>query len=161
MVPTFESWYRGQHPRLVGSLLLVCGDLQEAAEAADEAFTRALSSWRRVSAMRSPNGWVYRVALNVVRRRARRAALERRLLARAGRPEHVPPPAVEAWDAVRRLPPRQRTAVVLRYVGDLTEHEVAAAMGVSRSTISSTLADARRSLGRALEEPTCLEAGYA
>ncbi len=149
---TFEGWYRQEHPRLVTSLLLVAGDIHVAQEAADEAFARALARWDRVGAMDSPNGWTYRVALNLLRRRGRRAAKERELLARHRPPGEIPAPAGEAWDAVRRLPPRQRTAVVLRYVADLTEEQVGAAMGVSRSTISSMLADARRTLGRLLAD---------
>lgn len=152
---TFEGWYRREHPRLVASLLLVAGDLHLAQDAADEAFARALARWDRVGRMESPNGWTYRVALNVLRRRGRRAARERELLARQDPAGDVPAPAGEAWDAVRKLPPRQRTAVVLRYVADLTEEQVGAAMGVSRSTVSSSLADARRTLGKLL----CDEAG--
>jgi RNA polymerase sigma factor (sigma-70 family) len=148
----FESWYRREHPRLVTSLLLVSGDLHAAQDAADEAFARALVHWSRVSAMTSPNGWTYRVALNVLRRRGRRAAVERRLLAQHRAPTEIPAPAGEAWEAVRQLPPRQRAAVVLRYVADLTEEQVGVAMGVSRSTISSALADARRTLGRLLAD---------
>ncbi len=115
---------------------------------------RALGAWRRVSGMESPDGWTYRVAINVVRRRARRAALERRLLARSDRPPaSVPAPAGEAWAAVADLPTRQRTAVVLRFVADLTEAQIAQAMGITRSTVSSTLADAARALGHALADP--------
>ena len=47
---------------------------------------------------------------------------------------------------VRDLPPRQRTAVVLRYVVDLTQEEIAVAMGIARSTVSSLLADAHTNL---------------
>ena len=148
----FETWYRREHPRLVTSLLLVAGDIHLAQEAADEAFARALARWDRVGAMDSPNGWTYRVALNVLRRRGRRAALERTLLARHPAPAEVPAPAGEAWEAVNHLPPRQRAAVVLRYVADLTEEQVGVALGVSRSTISSALADARRTLGRLLAD---------
>jgi RNA polymerase sigma-70 factor (ECF subfamily) len=148
----FESWYRREHPRLVTSLLLVAGDIHAAQEAADEAFARALVRWDRVGDMESPNGWTYRVALNVLRRRGRRAAVERRLLARHPAPLNVPPPAGEAWDAVKHLPPRQRSVVVLRFVADLTEEQVGMALGVSRSTISSTLADARRTLARLLAD---------
>jgi RNA polymerase sigma factor (sigma-70 family) len=50
------------------------------------------------------------------------------------------------------LPVRQRTAVALRHIGDLTEKEIARAMGITRSTVSSTLADAHRTLADALAE---------
>ena len=146
----FEDWYRSEHPRLVAAMLLLTGDLEEAREATDEAFARALDRWPRVRAMASPGGWTYRVALNVLHRRARRAGLERRLLRRHPPQSTVPAPATEVWQVVRQLSPRQREAVILRHVADLTEGDVAAAMRVSRSTVSSTLADAHRRLAELL-----------
>ena len=59
-------------------------------------------------------------------------------------------PDDELWAAVAASPERQRTAVVLRYVADLPEAGVAAAMKVRRGTVASTLAAARRSLARTL-----------
>lgn len=158
---TFERWYQRERPRLVASLLSVAGDIHVAQEAADEAFARALARWDRVGRMDSPNGWTYKVAFNLLRRRGRRAARERELLARQCPIGAVPAPAGEAWDAVRQLPPRQRTAVLLKYVADLTEEQVGAAMGVTRSTVSSMLADARRNLGESLrDEGGSLQVGY-
>jgi DNA-directed RNA polymerase specialized sigma24 family protein len=142
----FEAWYLGSHARLVASLLLVTGDIELTRDAVDEACARAFAKWRQVQGMESPTGWTFRVALNVVRRRQRRASMERRLLARRPAPPDVPPPGGEAWDVVRLLPPRMRTVVVLRYVADLTQVEIADVMGVTRSTVSSALADAHARL---------------
>ena len=148
----FDEWYAREHPRLLTSLLLVTGDADAAREATDEALARAYMHWGRVSQMASRRGWTYRVALNVLHRRGRRARLEQEWLSRQPPPTSVPPPAGEAWEAVRRLPPRQRMAIVLRFAADLTEEQVGVAMGVSRSTISSTLADARRTLAELLAD---------
>lgn len=52
-------------------------------EATDEAFARAYIDWGRVRQMEARNGWTYQVALNVLRRRARRARMERVLLSPA------------------------------------------------------------------------------
>lgn len=154
----FESWYEREHPRLVASLLLVLGDVDLARDAADEACSRALVRWARVSEMDSPGGYVYRIALRDAWRRRRRAGIERRLWARHRVETIVPEPAGEAWDLVRSLAPRQRTAVVLRYVADLTEADIARVMGVSRGTVSSTLIDARRLLAQQLDaEPEPVE----
>lgn len=142
----FEEWYRAEHPRVLASLTLLGGDVDVARDATDEAFARALDRWDRVSGMAAPGGWTYRVALNVMRRKLRRAAIERRLWSREPRPPDIPAPAVELWDLVRALPDRQRRAVVLRYVADLPEAEIAAAMGVARGTVSATLAAARARL---------------
>lgn len=151
---SFDDWYLGAHGRLVGALVAFAGDLEVAADAVDEACARALGRWDRVSLMSSVDSWVYRVAINHAKRRLRRAALERRLTARSGSRVVVPldGPAGEIWDVVGQLPPRQRMAVVLRYVADLPEAEIARAMKVTRGTVASTLADARRRLGVALSD---------
>src|ERR1700694_4158816 len=115
-----------EHARLVASLTLVCGDGSLAADAADEAFARALSRWERVGAMDSPTGWTYRVGINLVRRQARRRERERSLPSLLAIRPDLPAPAGETWSAVAQLPHRQRLAVVLRYLGDLTETDVAA-----------------------------------
>ena len=144
VVTEFECWYLREHPKVMAALTWVAGDPHAAADAADEAFARAYAHWRRVGTMDSPGGWVYRVALNVFRRRKRRSALEQ---------ERVePPPEVahvvdrEIWTVVQQLPERQRTAVVFRYLLDLPEKEVAHAMGISRGTVASALATARSHL---------------
>jgi RNA polymerase sigma-70 factor (ECF subfamily) len=147
---TFDAWYRREHPVLAGAMLLVCGNRVDAAEAADEAFSRALERWDRVSTMASPTGWTYRVAVNVAKRRHRRRALEARLLHRQPRADDVEGPAGEAWLLVGSLPLRQRTAVVLRHLGQLTEVEIADVMGIGRSTVSSTLRAAHAALARQL-----------
>jgi RNA polymerase sigma-70 factor (ECF subfamily) len=148
----FELWYRAEHPRLLASALLVGGDLEAAREAVDEALARALERWDRVRTMASPGGWAYRVTLNCLHRRHRRSTMERRLLRRELVAAQVPAPAGEIWDVVRQLSLRQRSVVVLRYVGDLTEAEIADVLGVRRSTVSTTLTNAHRALAGLLED---------
>ena len=154
----FETWYLGNHARLVASLLLITGDLDITRDAVDEACTRAFARWERVQRLDSPGGWAFRVALNTVRRRQRRAAMERRLLARRPPVAELPEPAGEVWELVRGLPLRQRTAVVLRYVADLTQTQIADAMGITRSTVSSLLADAHANITKLIApDPVDLE----
>src|SRR3954452_1203662 len=106
----FEAWYRREHPRPIGSLAALSGREDVAADAADEAFARALARWPRVSKMASPGGWTYRVALNELRRRMQRASSERRALDRLAAPTDVEdrPLDDDVWRAVRALPDRQR-----------------------------------------------------
>jgi len=150
----FAAWYRAEHPRLLATMTIVTRDLHAAQDIAAEAFARALAAWPRVSGMDSPTGWTYRVALNLARRRARRAALEERLLRRVAPTDDGFPAerAIELWDAVRALPPRAREAIAFRYTAGLTEAEVAAAMKVAVGTASATLASARRALAAALAD---------
>lgn len=82
--------------------------------------------------MAAPGGWTHRVALNVARRRARRRAVERRLLARPAVEVSMPASAGDAWVLVADLPRRQREAVVLRCIADLPEAEIAQIMGIRR-----------------------------
>ena len=58
----------------------------------------------------------------------------------------------ETVAALRRLPSRQREALVLRYFADLPEQETALAMGVSLGTVKSTTSRALAALGRMLQE---------
>jgi RNA polymerase sigma-70 factor (ECF subfamily) len=147
----FDEWYRATHPRLVSAMTFITADVSVATEVVDEAFVRAYERWSRVGAMDAPAGWTYRTALNAFRRRQRRASLEERLLRRhAGstRTDVGPPPdwSPETWDAVGRLPERQRTAIALRYVAGLTTSEIAEVMGVAEGTVGSTLHAARGAL---------------
>jgi RNA polymerase sigma factor (sigma-70 family) len=145
----FEDWYRDEYRRVYASVLVFCGDQALAAEATDEAFVRALERWSRVGAMPSPAGWTFVVARNLLRRGAKRAARERSLAAPA---EVVAPDlSIELWDAVRTLAKRERELVALRYVGGLSEPEIAATLGIAVGTVSRGLHDARAHLQRMLQ----------
>ena len=54
--------------------------------------------------------------------------------------------------AIRRLPDRQREALVLRYYLDLSEEDIARTMRISRGTVKSTISRALSALGRILGE---------
>ncbi len=158
-VDDFEAWYRGSAPRLAAALAVVAGDADIGREAAAEACTRALERWSRVGAMSSPEAWAHTVGVNLIRRRWRRAAMERRLANVPGPAARVPASLTpELWQAVRTLPLRQRQAIALRYVLDLTQEQVADAMGVAPGTAGATLTTARRQLRVLLDEPEPEEA---
>ena len=74
-VLTFEQFYASDRVRIGRAIALALGDPDLAAEATDEAFTRAYERWATVS-RGNPGGWVYRVAMNwalsVLRRNRRR-----------------------------------------------------------------------------------------
>jgi RNA polymerase sigma factor (sigma-70 family) len=58
----------------------------------------------------------------------------------------------EVLVAIRRLPPRQREAVILRYYLDMTEDQAAQSMGVSRGTVKSATSRGIAALARMLKE---------
>jgi DNA-directed RNA polymerase specialized sigma24 family protein len=118
---SFAAFYEEVHPRLITSLAALCGDVDLAAEAADEAAVKAIERWERVAPMANPQGWLFRVAVHE-RRRQRRRSLEQRLL-RSSAPSFglVPGPAGEIWTLVAGLGDRQREAIVLRHIAQLSE----------------------------------------
>jgi RNA polymerase sigma factor (sigma-70 family) len=145
----FDEFYETAYPRVSAALVLALSDRDLAADAADEAFVRAYAAWDRVSRMASPGGWVFKVALNVGRRQARRAANRRAAEHRAATPpaaEAAGAASVEFAERIAGLPERQRLAVILRYVADLPEHDIADAMGIRRGTVASLLSTAHRRL---------------
>src|SRR5690606_8259796 len=116
--PDFEGWYTAVHPRLLASVTVAAGQVDLAAEVVDEAIARAYERWPRVGRMESPTGWTYVTAVNLLRRKGRRRAIEERLHLRLHSTD-VPPPqdwSVEVWEALGNLPPRERTAIALTYV---------------------------------------------
>jgi RNA polymerase sigma-70 factor (ECF subfamily) len=116
------------------------GRADVAEESVAEAFARATERWDE---LRDPVAWLYRVAFNVATDELRREGRGRH-----ERTQDVPPPTEpgELFDAMRRLPPRQRAAMVLFYVNDLPVAEVATRMGVTRPTVRVHLTQGRRRL---------------
>jgi RNA polymerase sigma-70 factor (ECF subfamily) len=150
----FEGWYRREHPRLANGLYLISGSVDVARDATDEAFARAAARWARVRKMDSPTGWTFKVGLNLLRREARRHKREVAAVDRIGAPAaaSVDLPDPELWSAVRALPDRQRHVVVMRYVADLAEAEIARVLGVARGTVASNLSRALDTLASKLLE---------
>jgi RNA polymerase sigma-70 factor, ECF subfamily len=110
-----------------------------AEELAQDALVRAIERWPRVATMDNSIGWTVTVALNLGRSRLRRLAAERRAhrrLRSSPEAETLPSPEDEVamWDAVRALPTRQRTALVLSIIEGLSLDEVAQALGCGYST---------------------------
>jgi RNA polymerase sigma-70 factor (ECF subfamily) len=150
----FASFYGAARDRIVAGLAVFCGDWDAAGDAASEAFTRACERWRRVSRMERPEGWVYQVGVNVLRRRRRREAIEQRAIARFASGGSTLPPQLDdvLWEAVRKLPDRQREAIALKYVVGLTQAEVATVMRIAPGTVGATLTHARAALAAQLTD---------
>jgi RNA polymerase sigma factor (sigma-70 family) len=158
VVDDFDRWYAELRPTMGRALTAWCGDIALASDALDEAFVRAVERWDRVGAMDARAGWVWRTATNVVRRRMRRIGLEQRALRRhrADGSDSSPGPEADDLDllrALRCLSERQRTAVVLHYVADLSQADVASLMGITTGTVAATLHQARARLAELVGEP--------
>ncbi len=151
-----DGLFRAHYGRLVRALGLACGDVEQAADAVQEAFVRAHVRWRRIRRYDDPVGWIRRVAVNLLRDERRRSGRKQRAIERlSSRAEAQvgPPREPDQLDVLlRELPIQQRTAVVLYYVEGLDVGEVADAMQVAEGTVKSHLFDARRKL-RAVIDP--------
>lgn len=147
----FEEFYRAAYARLVGQLLSVTGDLEQAEDVVQEAFVRALNRWSRISTYDVPEAWVRRVAVNLAlsefRRLRRRAAALLRLGAR-GNESHLPPDTIAMVEFLRQVPANQRAVLLLHDVVDLPIGQVAEQLGLSVSTARGRLARARATLSR-------------
>lgn len=151
----FSTWYTEQQPAVSGVMLALTGDRQLAEDVTNEAFARAWSKWSSVEAMDSPSGWVYRVALNVLRRHLRRRTIEEAIFRREHQRKAIEPtplPDEVLWAKVRELPERQRNVLVLRYVADLPEQQIADLMKIRRGTVAATLSAARERLLTQIKE---------
>ena len=136
---------------------LMLGDRQAAEDVVQEAFCGLYRAWDRMSDHAHALGYVRSSVLNGSRSALRRSRRVPRAVAveAAASAEDIVLSGErqrETVAALRRLPPRQREAVVLRYFADLPEQETAAAMGVSRGTVKSTTSRALAALARMLQE---------
>jgi len=167
VVPTpisYTAFYQTEFSRMVSLACTICGDYQQGEDVAQEALTRAHRHWERVSNYDSPGSWVRRVTINLSLSRVQRAKRELVALRRVsddrstvvGSPAMMAEPGFddEVWQAVRRLPPRQRAVVGLFYQEDMSTADIANALECTVSTATSHLNQARRRLAALLEDGT-------
>ncbi|MEO5662250.1 MAG: SigE family RNA polymerase sigma factor [Nocardioides sp.] len=159
----FPAYFAATWPRMYRTALAIAGDSASAEDACQAAFAKVYASWRRVSAADHPDAYVRRMVVNEVLS-TRRSARWRRERPHADVGEPPPSPSAEdglverdsLWPAVVALAPRQRAVIVLRYYEDLSEQQIADALGCSRGTVKSqaaaALANLRRATGAALPE---------
>jgi RNA polymerase sigma factor (sigma-70 family) len=145
----FAAFFAQHHETLFRALWLLTRDRHEAEEVAQEAFLRVWERWDRVAAGPDPLAYLYRTALNQWRSRLRRMAVAaRKVVHQPWRDDGIE--GVEARDAVVRslaaLPPRQRAAVVLVDVLDLTSERAGAVLGIQPVTVRVLAARARTTL---------------
>jgi RNA polymerase sigma-70 factor (sigma-E family) len=145
---------------LIRLAIIMLGDRGAAEDVVQDAFFGLYRSWPRLgdpaNALVYTRSAVLNRCRNALRDQARRGQRER-----AGGPwtaQSAESAVLLSEDsrrmlaAIRKLPDRQREAIVLRFYLDMSEEEAASAMGVSRGTVKSTTSRAVAALGRMLEE---------
>jgi RNA polymerase sigma-70 factor (sigma-E family) len=153
----FETFFRREYPQMVAVAYGVSGSRWAAEELAQEACLRAYRSWDKIASYDKPGAWLRRVTINLasshVRRRVSEVkAVERFALHRVEPIEPHPDDEMEFWAAVKRLPRRQREAVVLRYVDGMEGAEIAEVMGVAESSVRTHLQRGRETLAKVLDD---------
>lgn len=150
----FADFYVGAKDRCLRAAIATGMDPGRAEEATAEAFARAWSRWPTVKLANSPAAWVVRTAINVDISWWRK---RRRELTVPETPEQLPRDDLDIdhdlLEAVRRLPPRQRQVVALRYFLDLDAETTAHELGIARGTVSATLHHALKTLRLQLTNP--------
>ena len=166
---SFEDFVAVYGRSLVRLALVLSGDRHVAEDLAQTVLADAYRHWKRVRAAANPEAYVRRMLVNAhLSWRRRRWTTERpadlrqetgaTAVDRAAHRVADPADAVAARDQMRvllsRLAPRARTVLVLRYYADLDDAAIAAAMGVSESSVRATASRALASL----REPAAIDA---
>jgi RNA polymerase sigma-70 factor (sigma-E family) len=141
----FESFVLGRQSEMFRAAVLLAGDRTHAEDLLQSALERTYQHWARVAAAGNPDAYVRRIMINLAndRWRARRYVVEQGLETAAGlasdKGSHVEDS--ESHDlvirALRSVPIRMRTVLVLRYFEELSEAETAAVIGCSVGAVKS------------------------
>ena len=153
----FRRFVAGRSLALLRTAYALCGDRHTAEDLVQGALAKLYRRWHKVD---DPEGYVRRILYHdQVSRWRRRQVLHEDPVGDV--PDGPVPDAVEmvgdrmdVLQLLRRLPPRQRAVLVLRYYEDLSEREIAAVLGCSTGTVRS---QAHRALARLRDltlEPT-------
>jgi RNA polymerase sigma-70 factor (ECF subfamily) len=132
------------------------GSLADAEDVAQETFIHAYRHWDSFRGEAGLSSWLYRIAvnqcLNWQERRRRQEQLHKDWSEQRAEPSGDDAGrAAQVQEALLKLPPKQRAAVVLTACEGLTHAEAAQALGCSETTVSWRLFAARRKLKRLLK----------
>jgi RNA polymerase sigma-70 factor (sigma-E family) len=144
---SFRDYVTTRGPALLRAAYLLTGNRADAEDLVQAALVKTYLAWNRIEDRGALDGYVRRAMINTHISWWRRRKVEEYPT------DEVPDRAVDDHPgnsdlqaalrrAVDRLPERMRAAVVLRYYEDMTEAEIADALGVSLGTVKSTVSRA-------------------
>lgn len=151
----FDTFYDNTWGRTVACAFAVTADLAAAEDCAQEAYTRAWSRWSRLNAYEDPSGWVRQVATRLAISRWRRIRTALAFLSRTRAPEDAAGPdetAVAIAVALTRIDPKQRRAIVLHHLADLSVADVARLENCPEGTVKARLVRGRAALAPLLDD---------
>jgi RNA polymerase sigma-70 factor, ECF subfamily len=157
-----EEWLEEGYVASFRTACLILGNRADAEEAVQDAYLRAWRFRHSLSNVPSIRPWLYRVVVNSCYSKLRSEIPHRDRRADDGPLAHLPDPVERSGDpelraerseiaetvlaALQRLPVSLRVPVVLRYYADLSERDIALAIGRRQGTVKSRLHEARRRL---------------
>lgn len=138
----FAEWVAARGPSLLRLAYLLTGSRAEAEDVVQDALSRALPRWSRISSLEDPDAYVRRMVVNghtsMWRRFRRREQPVERLPEAVGRDATaMSDDHLVLWQACLRLPEDQRVAVVLRFYEQREYADLAALLGVAEGTVRS------------------------
>ncbi|MFI0454228.1 SigE family RNA polymerase sigma factor [Actinomadura sp. 6N118] len=151
---SFTEFVVARGTALTRTAALLCGARQDAEDLLQAALEKAYRHWGRIDPETDPEPYVRRILVNLAISRSRRWKVLREIYMARPPDEPVASPvhAVELrgtlMDELRKLGPRQRAVLVLRFWEDLSEAETAQVLGCSVGTVKS---QASRGLARLRE----------
>ncbi|HYF71527.1 MAG TPA: SigE family RNA polymerase sigma factor [Nocardioides sp.] len=157
--PAYEEYAASAWPALYRSSYLLTGNHADAEDLAQQTLLQAFRSWAKVSRADQPAAYVRRMQTNIFISQRRPQGRRLELLtdappeprdARGGRPSAGPEDRMVLWPHIASLPPRQRAVIVLRYYEQLSEREIADALGCSTGNVKSTAHRALQALRAAI-----------
>ncbi|WP_419928648.1 SigE family RNA polymerase sigma factor [Candidatus Poriferisocius sp.] len=145
---SFDDLYRDEYGPMV-RLARGLVDTQEIAEEiVQDAFARVYERWNRLD---NPGGYLRTAVVNGARSELRKREVRRRI---GIRPFIPPQPEDRDYllDALDQLSPRQKTILVLKFYADMTEKEIAQAMGIRPGTVKSATSRGLAELRKVVEQ---------
>ncbi len=146
----FDAFYSANYRMLVALAFAMTSRLVTAEEIVQESFLAAYKRWDRVSAYDDPVGYVRRIVTNRCVSAFRRRTTEARLVARLRRERahHVALDDADdaVWQAIARLPARQRQCLALVVLDQRTAPETATLLGISEDSVRTHVRRAKQRL---------------
>lgn len=137
---SFEEFVASRAAALMRYGYVLTGNPHDAADLMQEALLRVRTAWERLGAVRAAEAYVRTTMARLHISTWRRLRRERLVAAVPERTADTAPAFEERnglWELLETLPRRQRAVLVLRYYESLTDEEIAATLGITRSTVRS------------------------
>jgi RNA polymerase sigma-70 factor, ECF subfamily len=146
---SFDELFLDVHDRLYRALYFITGSSTDAEDLMQDAFLKLWERWDRPDTIDDPVAYLFRIALNGVRMRARRARVAARRVLPAARARD-PYDDVNLREDVRRMlrgiPARQRTAIVLTEIFGYSSAQAAQIMRIRPTTVRVLASQGRTAL---------------